>query len=162
MMRSTASTISVNNRRSRRIQRRRQLVDLISQQGVDRLFRHEIDVTAEQPSEFVFEIVDSETESSTRGEDVDQVDVTVGAGIATSDRTEHRQFCDPVALADLSHTRRINRVPVNSDRRSVAHRTILAFPTSGSRPAPTTRVHRPNKHGLRSPHRQGGVPLSPR
>ncbi len=115
-MRSTASTISVNNRRSRRIQRRRQLVDLSTQQRVDRLLGHEIDATAEQLREFVFEIVDSETESSPRGEDVEQVDVAVGAGIAASDRTEHRQFCDPVALADLGNTRRINRVPVNSDR----------------------------------------------
>ncbi len=65
-MRSTASTISVNKTRSRRIQRLSQLVDLVTQQRMDRLLCHKINVPVEHLSELILEIVETETKPSPR------------------------------------------------------------------------------------------------
>lgn len=90
------------------------------------LLRHQIDPMAEQPREIVFEFVERETKTRTRGEHVEQVHVAFGPGVAPGLRAEHRQLDEPIADAQLAHARRVDLVPIDHHCASASHRFIVA------------------------------------
>ena len=58
-------------------------------------------MSVEQLSQFAFEVEDPEPESGVGCEFEQQIDVTVGVGVAACNGSEHGEFADPVTLADL-------------------------------------------------------------
>lgn len=89
--------------------------DLLAEVLVDRLARHKVDRTAEERGELVLEVEEPEAQAGVRLQDVEQVDVAVGPVLTTSDRSEHLQRRNTVALA---HFAQALRVDVHGQHRS--------------------------------------------
>jgi hypothetical protein len=64
--------------------------DLIADDPVERRLRHEINRSAEQRCQLVFELVDREPEVSPGSQHVQQVEIAVGPGVTSCNRSEGR------------------------------------------------------------------------
>lgn len=71
---------------------------------------HQIDSTAEDLAQIMFEIVDQPSEPSVRPQRVEQVDVTVDSIITTADGAEQFQTFNSVALTGCRESLEINAI----------------------------------------------------
>lgn len=85
---------------------------MVSEEGMQRVLRHQIDRPAEQFGELVFEPVDRKPETPIWSNDVQEVDVAPFSRVPPSDRPEHVELDDPVPFTDLAQACRVDACQV--------------------------------------------------